>query len=258
MANEKRKRIHLIYGCILSVLLILMGIALITSCLDIYNSGDKPYTPESVVNHFHKISPLIYLTIAAIVGGIILNLAIPLPQSRPKAIRDNYEALIRLRSKVDALNPEYDLPAKQEQKKRRSLQIISAVVCVLLCIHPLVYFCNQQNFVGTVTDCVVKAMILCLSYAFVVLLVTFACKLVCQKSVSKEIEIYKKAIAEKAYSPAAPGPKNISNEKMRIFVIRAIVVSVAFVFIVLGIFNGGAEAVLSKANAICMECIGMG
>jgi hypothetical protein len=32
----------------------------------------------------------------------------------------------------------------------------------------------------------------------------------------------------------------------------------AVAFLILGIFNGGAEDVLKKAIAICTECIGLG
>lgn len=41
-------------------------------------------------------------------------------------------------------------------------------------------------------------------------------------------------------------------------VIRAAVLALAALFIVLGVLNGGLEDVLAKANAICMECVGLG
>lgn len=41
-------------------------------------------------------------------------------------------------------------------------------------------------------------------------------------------------------------------------VIRTAVLALAVAFIVLGVLNGGLEDVLIKANAICMECVGLG
>ena len=41
-------------------------------------------------------------------------------------------------------------------------------------------------------------------------------------------------------------------------VVRTAVLALAVAFIVLGILNGGLEDVLAKANAICMECVGLG
>lgn len=41
-------------------------------------------------------------------------------------------------------------------------------------------------------------------------------------------------------------------------VTRAAVLALAVAFIVLGVLNGGLEDVLTKANAVCMECVGLG
>ena len=43
-----------------------------------------------------------------------------------------------------------------------------------------------------------------------------------------------------------------------LLVLRTAALAVAAAFIVLGILNGGLEDVLTKANAICMECVGLG
>ena len=40
--------------------------------------------------------------------------------------------------------------------------------------------------------------------------------------------------------------------------VRTVVFLLAAGFIVLGVLNGGLEDVLTKANAICMECVGLG
>ena len=56
--------------------------------------------------------------------------------------------------------------------------------------------------------------------------------------------------------------KNLKTESLnrinRIKIIRLSILIIAIVFIVLGIFNGSAKAVLSKAITICTECIGLG
>ena len=55
-----------------------------------------------------------------------------------------------------------------------------------------------------------------------------------------------------------PG-KAVSQEGTRaVSVTRAAVLALAVAFIVLGVLNGGLEDVLTKANAICMECVGLG
>ena len=42
------------------------------------------------------------------------------------------------------------------------------------------------------------------------------------------------------------------------WIVRAVVLVIAIVFIVLGVINGGMEDVLQKAIRICTECIGLG
>jgi len=44
----------------------------------------------------------------------------------------------------------------------------------------------------------------------------------------------------------------------RKLVIRIAVVSVAIIFILIGILNGEASIVLRKAREICLSCIGIG
>lgn len=258
MLKDKTKLIHLIYGCILSALLVAVGIAFIVSCLDIYNSGNKPYTPESVAAHFQRISLLVYITIAFIIGGIILDLALPQEKKRPKAIRDEAEALARLNHKAGTLEGSFFTQAQKERTLRLSLKIGTGAVCALLTIRPLVYFLDQSNFIGEKTDCILKAMTIALIYAGICLALTFLCKMLCSKSIGREIDICKNAIAQSACTPNDATHDDERKEARRILIVRSVIAVLAIVFIVLGIFNGGAEAVLRKANAICMECIGMG
>ena len=59
-------------------------------------------------------------------------------------------------------------------------------------------------------------------------------------------------------STAVNGKKQPKSHKKAIIAARISVLAVAVVLIVWGLINGGAEDVLSKAIAICTECIGLG
>lgn len=53
--------------------------------------------------------------------------------------------------------------------------------------------------------------------------------------------------------------KAVPQEGGRVpLVVRTAGLALAVAFIVLGVLNGGLEDVLIKANAICMECVGLG
>ncbi len=257
MSKTAQKWIHLIVSCILSAMLIGLGIALIISCLDIYNSGPKPYTPESIAAHFQKISLLVYLTAACVVLGIVLNLVMPQEKKKVKAFRDNAETLSRLEAKAGMLEGEFAQKAAKEKNLRKILRLCTAIACVLLAIRPLLHFMNQDNFLGDKTQCVIRAMTIALVYGAASLSLTFLCKALCSKSIDRQIDIYKASIASNGASGLKPVVDDDKDAK-RAFILRCVLAVAAITFIVLGIFNGGAEAVLDKANAICMECIGMG
>jgi hypothetical protein len=54
----------------------------------------------------------------------------------------------------------------------------------------------------------------------------------------------------------APAAKTVNEKALNIF--RVVFLIAAVAFIIAGVFNGGASAVLSKAINICTECVGLG
>ena len=70
--NEKKLRlIHTVCGIFVSVALIVAAICLINASNAIYNSGDKPYTPESVSAAYAKIAIPLWVADFAVLAGII-------------------------------------------------------------------------------------------------------------------------------------------------------------------------------------------
>ena len=80
-----KKRIHQIYGILLSVSLVVSGILLIIACIGIYLSGDRPFTPEAVAAAFSGIAIPVYLCLALIVGGFILEGFLPSEKKKQQA-----------------------------------------------------------------------------------------------------------------------------------------------------------------------------
>lgn len=258
MKCNKNKCIHLIFGVLLTALLLALGIALIWSCLDIYKSGQHPYTPDSIAAHFQNISLLVYLTVGMIALGIVLNLVLPVNSDKPKAIRDNKETLSRLETKAGELVGDFAQKIEKERKLRFIVRLCTGLAIAFLCIPPLRHFANQENFIGDKTQCVIHAMTIVLVYGGTSLILSFICKVLCGKSINRQIDICKASIASNGANNNVKPVINTDKEAKRIIAIRCVLAVVAITFIALGIFNGGAEAVLNKANAICMECIGMG
>lgn len=250
MPQEKVKKIHLIYGCIAAVLIVALGIALIVSCLDIYHSGARPYSPESIGTHFQRIALLAYACIAVAVGGIVLSLALPLSEKRVEAKRDELETMNRLKAKADACGS----CARKEQNFRKACKKITAGLFILLTVYPAVYFCAPSHFpIEGLNEAIAKAVAIALIPALIGLALCYVCSVLCSRSIARETELYKNA------PKGSPAPAQPENEKShRLLVTRCVLLAVAVCFIVLGIFNGGMKDVFDKAVAICTECIGLG
>lgn len=256
MSQEKRKRIHLIYGCAATVLLLALGVALIVSCLDIYNSGAHPYSPASIGSHFDRIAVLVYVCIAVVLGGIVLNLALPQAEKRPQALRDELAALNKLKAKI-TLTADSATAAGKELKYRRGIRFITGLIFVALMIYPAIYFANGNNF--TITDLsrdIIHAVLIVMIPSVIGLLLCFFCAVLETRSVRREIAIYKTAAADG--KSQTPSPVNRKDQKKWLTVIRCAIAIAGICFVVLGILNGGMKDVFDKAVAICTECIGLG
>ena len=257
MTQEKIKKIHLIYGCIAAVLIVALGIALILSCLDIYNSGARPYSPESIGQHFQNIALLAYACIAVAVGGIILGLILPVDGKKPKPVKDE-EALLE-KAKAKAGTPSEALAAEinAEQKKRSMMRICTGATFAGLMVYPAIYFMDKSHFsITALNEDIAKAATIALVPAAIGLLLCFVCSLLVSKSIAAETELYKKAAAENKGQTANTPDK--ATGKNYLPLIRGGILVLAVCLIVMGIFNGGMKDVLDKAVAICTECIGLG
>ena len=143
--NEKKLRlIHTVCGIVVSATLIVSAICLIVSAYTIYNSGDKPYTPKSISAEYAKIAIPLWITDFAVLAGIILNVALPLPKKREKSASDPFVKLRILQKKLGD-NCTHDGILRQ-----RSIRKVARTVCALLCaiafIPSIIILCDYDSF----------------------------------------------------------------------------------------------------------------
>ena len=257
MPQDKVKRIHLIYGCVAAVLIVALGIALIVSCWGIYQSGPRPYTHASVGEKLQNLALLIGVSAAAILGGFILNLCLPLQKSKPKALLNELITMKKLAAKAGTPSAEQKIAIENEQRKRWFFPVITAGIFGGLSARPVFYLTDKANFPaldpnGEIT----AAAIVALPPAIIGLALCFLCSLLVKKCIIRETEIYKQLIA--SGNKVAPIPADEDRKPTLLKTVRFAIFAVALVFIVIGIFNGSADDVLKKAIVICTECIGLG
>lgn len=256
MPQEKVKKIHLIYSCIAAVLVIALGIALMVSFWNIYQSGPRPYSRESIGARLQDLSVLIYVAAAVAVGGFVLNILFPLEQGKPKAIRDELCLMKKLAKKAAEPTDTEAASIRKEQTLRKFCPAVTAFVYAALLIYPAVYLFNSGNFPGAdPTAEILNATLIVMPAALIGLAACFVCDLIMTASVRRETAVYKQIIAQRK----GQAPSSVEIKKaFPINAIRWAVMVLAVVFIIAGIFNGSAKDVLTKAVKICTECIGLG
>ncbi len=259
MTLETRKRIHKAYAIIVSLLAIVAGICFIVACCNIYYHGiatDAPqiYTREIVAESFSKIAIPVYLCLATTIGGMILNLVLPIEKAKCKAEKNLPALLQRLQQKVDweACDLQLRNSLTAQRNLRKQLTTIAAVLLTAGGIVFLVYAANSNNWGSNSTTGMISAMYVLLGSLTIPFAYILFCNYVCHNSMAAEIALLRQA---PKLSEAAT-PKKGTCRCGTILRIAILVVGAAL--IVLGACNEGTADILTKAVNICTECVGLG
>ena len=259
MSDNLKKKLRLLYGIMLSVMLTVTGVLLMMACVNIYNIGSRPFTAENIAAEFSKISVVVWITVAMVAIGAILALILPGEKAKLRAIVDKKAMLARFSHRIDLAALLCDVAEKinKEKKLRRALLIAAIVLIVAAAIPAAIFAFNFNNFTADHDASVLRACVLILPLAFFGIGIATAYVLLEAASIDRQLTLVKSAMT-------TASSKSIDAERKKEVCprltagIRIAVVIVAVAFIVLGIFNGGIADVLAKAINICTECIGLG
>ena len=254
------RRIRLLYGIFLSLLILLVGVLLIRSCVDIYTSGRRPFSPASIAAHYRAIEIPLLLTLCMLTVGIVLAALFP-HDARVKPVRDESDLHA-------AMHRRFVLPpCPKETRLRRVIRITAGTLIAALFVYPTLYFLNPDHFSAHDPNASIRTatVVLLIPTALSLLLASIA-SLLLKHSYTRELRQAKAEIAEHRASRRTEAPKPTAAEHVRFTLskksvllgVRIVLFSVAVLFIVLGILNDGIGDVLGKAAAICTECIGLG
>lgn len=247
------KRIHTIYGIILSAVTVIAGIFLIAACICIYHQGDRPFSPESVAAAFGTIAFPVYLCLALTIVGLLIDGISPAPKS--KLVPQKQYALIL--EKLYNKHGQIKTPAiSREQRRRKLHRSIAFGLLILGSTVFLFYGLNSGNFDSAdITGSVVQAMYVLLPCIVVPFMYGVFSAYCTQASLKKEITLVKQAVsdgvseADSHTGKAAPKP---------LLKLRWVLLAVGIFLLAFGFFTGGTEDVLTKAVNICTECVGLG
>lgn len=263
MTQETKKKIHRIYGIVLGVAAVLAGICLIAGCLDIYRSGvasdaAQIYTREIVAQQFAKIAVPVYACLILVIGGMVLDMALPLEKARLKPEKNLPLILRKLQEKtdLDACDRHLCEAIAKEQKLRRNhawgCGILLAIGFILFLIHA----CDSQNWAGNSTPSMITATVVMLGRLAVPFLFTVYSAYRCRKSMTAEIELMREAATQSPKAVEKAAPKVHSNRSANI--VRVAILVIGALLVILGACNEGTADILTKAVNICTECVGLG
>ena len=252
-----KKYLHLLYGIILSVVLVICGICLIVACVDIYDFQAGSFSRESVAAAFDTISIPVFCCLALVIVGFLID-AFSFRETKLKPEKQYETILQNLCKKVDITQcpPELVQAIRKKRIWRMAWRGCTAGVLVFCSSLFFGYALNAQNYPDDANTAVLQAMPLfftCLALPCCFAIFTAYHK---KFSMRKEIELVKQALAQGAASDAVPAVKE--KKQTGVIIARYSVLVIAVVVLVVGFCFGGMADVLAKAAAICTECVGLG
>ncbi len=209
------------------------------------------YTPEIVMEKLSPLAPLFFIAIGFVIGWLLYGAK---DESAGKPVRD--AKCIR-----DLIAARVAQPSSAMRGERRVqlLLLLGGWSAFIACMIPLgLYMLDPAHY--PLED--LEGMFYALLWVFLpwecggvaCLAVTGS---LWEKSLRRETEAAKALIRSERRNGTQPKPRT-EKRQMRQGAVQAVVLAAAIVFIIIGIFNGSALDVLTKAIKICTECIGLG
>lgn len=255
MNQDTKKRIRLLFGILLSAMLVVVGYLLIAACLQIYMSGgEQIYTPEKVATVFGRIAVPVYICLGLIAAGFVLHLALWQAPGKDPKIKHPVMQLRRLQLTRDITQADNDKQTALGKLRsgRLALQLILLIVCIL-CAGVFVFFALTNSVFfpepAQATAYVVSLMPVFAPCTAVPLCYGLVTTYLARRNVEKQIALFKQC-------PPLPQGKTCKQTGIRI--VRYAILVLALATVVYGLATGGWQDVLTKAVNICTECVGLG
>ncbi len=251
-----KNRIHLIYSIVLSVALVIAGVCLIVACVGIYQADS--FSREAVATAFQAIDIPVYISLVLILGGIVLDLFLPV-ETKNRIEKQDAVILQRQLALVDLqyCPPHLRAGIQQQEKNRKIHKAVTLCLLGVCSAGFLEYGLNIRNFpLEGINSAMVKAMwffIPCLAVPFGYGIFT---AYYCRYSIRKELALVKQARADGCPAPAKAEPSPATKSHLPI--VKTAIVFLAIGILLFGLFTGGVQDVLTKAVNICTECVGLG
>ena len=237
---SKNNRIHKLYGIVTGVSAIVAGICLIAACLHIYRSGvaadaAQIYTRQIVAESFAKIAVPVYVCLALVLGGVVLNLVLPTEKPRLKPEKNLPLILSRLHEKTDLASCDEQLrnAITKEQKRRKDLGFLTTFAQAMAYVNFWDYATEPEYWGANSTPSMVKAVTVLLIFLAIPFALAVFTVYRSRKSMATEIELMRQAAAQAPKSAEKAEVKTRSSKPVNIA--RIAILAAAVLLVVLGV-----------------------
>lgn len=268
MKKIDKKLIDKLFLIIISVQTVLMGLLFIIQICRIYfaDPNGRPYSREICGQYLGQILVVIIIWILLIIASGIYFII----TSKDKKIFAKTSNITKLKILLlnapdftnENLNKEYEL-IKKEEKKRLIYKIVNISILIICSVMGLCYLLNVKHFdtnvIGenvSVTNQIVDMTFYLLPWVIISFASFIIFTILEEISAKNSIELIKLVI--KTAGKKVIEYQEDKRKKLAINIARGVIITIAVIFIIVGINNGGAKDVLRKAINICTECIGLG
>ena len=252
---------------LLTILIVITGIAFIVGCTTLYfTGGDKPYSRERVGDFLLWFTAL--PSLATIVLAIVAHiLGRKMPEKHMSGAIMHADTLKRMNARLvlEECSAESQQKICYERKRRAFITVTMIAISVAVATIGLIYmtliaeYAEGANFSNL--D-VIRVLLVVLPATALMLGLWWMASIDNERSVVRELDT---VLAEtQTNKNAVKRPDKQSKKQISTLdgaaglAIRAILLTAAIGLVVIGIVNGGMTDVLAKAVKICTECIGLG
>ena len=243
-----------------AVSLTILGLLFIISCAHLFfTGGETPYSRERVGEYLSYLAVPSAITVLLIITGFVFAIVNDEKEDRKTARTDGelLESFLKIYD-FESFDNDTKVQVRALKKRQNVVDIITSAITSCCCVFIFDYLIFIAKFtVENLNDDVTSAFAVTLPIGFLAVAVHFVRAYLYEKSAKEELALLKNSLKEQGAEKVKKEPKE-QKRVDSILVGRVVLLSVATVFIVLGVINGGMNDVLEKAIKICTECIGLG
>lgn len=247
MRKDTIDRILYIYRLVYCAVTAICAMCLMLECVSLYK-GDS-FSREAVAEKLAEFSVLLYIFAAMTVLNFVFAFLLPTEEKSAKRTQTPQLRLMRLKL-TKRLDGNALSAAKGLQRKRLiNLCCLVGGTAVVTAgfLAAYIVFCNRQAD-SDINGFIVSSMRLFIPFSVIAVAGVSVSELLYDKRLTEEIRLYN----------GAQAATDVHTGGHYALVLRAAIIALGIGLFIWGYCGGGFRDVLTKANNICTECIGLG